>query len=50
MSHLFDRKVFLCRKVVDGSLLVLKQVPLDELKREDRKAALNEVTVLARLV
>ncbi len=49
-APLFRSKVFLCRKVVDKSLLVLKQVPLDELQKDDRRAALNEVTVLSRWV
>ena len=34
---------------MDHSLIVIKQIPVDELQKEERKAALNEVDVLSRL-
>ena len=39
-------KVFLCRRRTDKSLIVIKQIPVDELQSEERKAAKNEVNVL----
>ena len=37
-------KVFLCRgRVKKQQLVVIKQIPLDELKNVERKAARNEV-------
>ena len=42
-------KVFLCRRKVDRSLIVIKQIPVDELQQVERKAALNEVEVLRML-
>ena len=48
-THALNSKVFLCRRKVDHSLVVIKQIPVDELQREERKAALNEVEVLSML-
>jgi serine/threonine protein kinase len=43
-------KVFLCRgKVKKQQLIVIKQIPLDELQNIERKAARNEVEVLSIL-
>lgn len=42
-------KVFLCRHRADRSLLVIKQIPVEEMKIEERKSAANEVDVLSRL-
>lgn len=40
------RKVFLCRgKVKKQQLVVIKQIPLDELQNVERKAARNEVNL-----
>ena len=43
---LFYRKVYLVRKKSDNSLLVIKQIPIQEMHKEERQAALNEVDVL----
>ena len=42
-------KVFLCKRKVDNSLIVIKQITVDELQKEDRKAAMNEIDILERL-
>ena len=42
-------KVFLCRgKVKKQQLVVIKQIPLDELQNVERKAARNEVNFRTR--
>lgn len=34
---------------MDNSLIVIKQITVDELQKEDRKAAMNEIDILERL-
>ena len=43
------RKVYLVRKKSDNSLVVIKQIPIQEMQTEERQAALNEVDVLKLL-
>lgn len=43
------RKVFLVRRIVDSRHVVIKQIPVDDLGKEERFSALNEVKVLAML-
>jgi len=42
-------KVFLVRRKQDKFLLVIKEIPLDEMSTEERKSAQNEVDVLRML-
>jgi NIMA (never in mitosis gene a)-related kinase len=42
-------KVYLVRKKSDNSLVVIKQIPIQEMQTEERQAALNEVDVLKLL-
>ena len=41
--------MYLVRKKSDDSEVVIKQIPVDDLGKEERFAALNEVKVLAML-
>ena len=43
------RKVFLVLRKTDESQVVIKQIPVDDLGKEERFSALNEVKVLAML-
>ena len=43
------RKVFLVRRKMDKFLVVIKQIPLDEMVTEERTAAQNEAEVLKML-
>ena len=43
------RVVFLVRRKGDERLVVIKQIPVDDLGKEERFSALNEVKVLAML-
>ena len=47
-SHVCS-KVHLVRQIEDDSLLVVKQIPIQEMPKEERQAALNEVDVLKML-
>ena len=46
---LSSSKVHLVRQIKDDSLLVVKQIPIQEMPKEERQAALNEVDVLKML-
>jgi serine/threonine protein kinase len=37
--------VQLCRRKSDGRLVIVKQIPVEEMSKEERQAALNEVAV-----
>lgn len=41
--------VYLCRRISDGSLFIIKQIPVEEMSKEERQAAMNEVKVLSML-
>jgi NIMA (never in mitosis gene a)-related kinase len=41
--------VYLCRRREDNNLVIIKQIPIEEMTREERQAALNEVKVLSML-
>ncbi|XP_065833929.1 serine/threonine-protein kinase Nek8-like isoform X2 [Oscarella lobularis] len=41
--------VYLCRRLADDHLVIIKQIPIEEMTREERQAALNEVKVLSML-
>jgi len=41
--------VYLCRRISDGCLFIIKQIPVEEMSREERQAAMNEVQVLSML-
>lgn len=43
------RTVYLCRRIEDNNLVIIKQIPIEEMTREERQAALNEVKVLSML-
>ena len=44
-----DSKVYLCKRKQDSSFLVIKQIPVDEMGIDERKASQTEVEVLAML-
>lgn len=44
-----SRKVFLVRRLTDSRHVVIKQIPVDDLDKDERFAALNEVKVLSML-
>ncbi|EDO46185.1 predicted protein [Nematostella vectensis] len=39
--------VYLCRRLVDNFLVIIKQIPVEEMTKEERQSALNEVKVLS---
>jgi len=41
--------VYLCWRIADHKLLIIKQIPVEQMTKEERQAALNEVKVLAML-
>lgn len=41
--------VYLCRRISDGSLFIIKQIPVEDLSKEERQAAMTEVKVLSML-
>ncbi|CAH1773932.1 unnamed protein product [Owenia fusiformis] len=41
--------VFLCRRLSDKKLIIIKQIPVEQMTKEERQAALNEVKVLSML-
>lgn len=41
--------VHLCRKLADKKLIIIKQIPVEQMTKEERQAALNEVKVLSML-
>ena len=48
---LFDlySTVFLCRRIADRKLIIIKQIPVEQMTKAERQAALNEVKVLSML-
>ncbi len=46
---LIDRKVFLLRRKYDNINVVIKQIPVDDLPIDERRASMNEVSVLKML-
>lgn len=43
------RTVYLCQRLADKKLVIIKQIPLEQLTTEERQSALNEVKVLSML-
>ncbi|XP_006811323.1 serine/threonine-protein kinase Nek8-like [Saccoglossus kowalevskii] len=41
--------VHLCRKNTDNKLVIIKQIPVEQMTKEERQAAINEVKVLSML-
>jgi len=41
--------VYLCRRLVDKKLVIIKQIPVEQMTKDERQAALNEVKVLSML-
>ncbi|XP_071952550.1 serine/threonine-protein kinase Nek8-like [Antedon mediterranea] len=41
--------VHLCRRLTDKKLVIVKQIPVEQMTKEERQAALNEVKVLSML-
>lgn len=44
-----DSTVYLCRRLADQKLVIIKQIPVETMTKEERQAALNEVKVLSML-
>jgi len=47
--HFACRIVHLCRRLSDRKLVIIKQIPMEQMTADERQAALNEVMVLAML-
>ena len=47
--HAFYRTVFLCQRMADRKFVIIKQIPVEAMTKEERQAALNEVKVLSML-
>lgn len=43
------RTVHLCCRLSDKKLVIIKQIPVEQMTKEERQAALNEVKVLSML-
>ena len=43
------RTVYLCRRLSDQKLIIIKQIPVEQMTREERQVAVNEAKVLAML-
>ncbi|ELU04715.1 hypothetical protein CAPTEDRAFT_111937 [Capitella teleta] len=41
--------VYLCRRLADNKHVIIKQIPVEQMTKEERQAALNEVKVLSML-
>ncbi|XP_014773599.1 serine/threonine-protein kinase Nek8 isoform X1 [Octopus bimaculoides] len=41
--------VYLCRRLSDKKLLIIKQIPVEQMTKDERQTALNEVKVLSML-
>ncbi|EDV22346.1 uncharacterized protein TRIADDRAFT_28793 [Trichoplax adhaerens] len=41
--------VYLCRRLVDNGLVIIKQIPVEDMTIEERQSAINEVKVLSVL-
>lgn len=46
---LFFSTVHLCRRISDSKLIIIKQIPVEQMSKEERLAALNECKVLSML-
>lgn len=46
---ILDRIVHLCRRRSDGALVILKEIPVEQMTRDERLAAQNECQVLKLL-
>lgn len=46
---LWDRIVHLCLRRTDGALVILKEIPVEQMTRDERLAAQNECQVLKLL-
>ncbi len=49
MARLLRRTVYLCRRLSDQKLIIIKQIPVEQMTREERQVAVNEAKVLAML-
>ena len=47
--YLIYRTVYLSRRLADKKLVIIKQIPVEQMTKEERQTALNEVKVLAML-
>lgn len=45
----FIRTVYLCRRLVDNCLVIIKQIPVEDMTLDERTSAINEVKVLSVL-
>ena len=43
------RTVYLCRRLADKKPVIIKQIPVEQMTKDERQAALNEVKVLSML-
>ena len=43
------RTVHLCQRLADKKMIIIKQIPVEQMTKEERQAALNEVKVLSML-
>ena len=43
------RTVHLCRRLNDKKLVIIKEIPVEQMTKDERQTALNEVKVLAML-
>ncbi|XP_064624629.1 serine/threonine-protein kinase Nek8-like [Lineus longissimus] len=41
--------VYLCKRLHDNKMVIIKQIPVEQMTKEERQAALNEVKVLSML-
>lgn len=41
--------VHLCQRLADKKMIIIKQIPVEQMTKEERQAALNEVKVLSML-
>ncbi|XP_028404721.1 serine/threonine-protein kinase Nek8-like isoform X2 [Dendronephthya gigantea] len=49
MSNLKRRTVYLCHRHGDNAELIMKQIPLEDMKADDRESAMKEVKILDKL-
>lgn len=49
ICYFFIRIVHLCQAVSDNQLVIVKEIPMDDLTTEDRIASKNEISVLKML-
>ena len=43
------RIVYLCQRLTDKKSVIIKQIPVEQMTKDERQVALNEVKVLAML-